>query len=305
MIELTEKAARQAILSTYLENNPACIELKHWIPVKIVGENAESFLQGQLTCDVTKITAEQASLSALCNHQGRVLAIFVLVKRGQDYYCILPGTIADDFIKHLTKFAVFSRVNLSKANPAFIYAYLGSNAVSLLQQKFEKLPQRAYEVYSDEQQLVLNISSLTPLYLLWQDQPLKGEVSEQDLGWKLVSILSGQPAIYSETKAVATPHMLNLPALDAVSFNKGCYVGQEIIARTHYLGKSKRHLWLAAISSELMLTPGESIYSDGQEVGVLIDSVSIAGATIALVILQDPIDRTFMIQGLQLQCFPL
>lgn len=275
--------------------------------IKIVGDQAETFLQGQFTCDVTQVTSSRGSLGALCNHQGRVLAVFWLLKKNDDYYCILPHSLITDFIQHLSKFAVFSKVTLEALNTDyFLYGCVGAASRELLLKQYDQIPSESFEVIACDQDLLVQIPAASSRYLVLRRTPLIAEeINNQDLSWKSLNIISGQAMIYPETKGIVTPHMLNLHQLDAVSFNKGCYVGQEIIARTHYLGKSKRHLCQAKIQAIVNLQPGSQIIAEGQEVGVLLESVTLEETTYLLAVIQDPLDRSFSIQGHDLLNYPV
>src|SRR5688572_10894515 len=95
-----------------VELNDQLINLTSWSLIKVSGIKAESFLQGQLTFDIKRVTDETFSFAALCNHQGRVLALFYVFKQLADFFILLPKNIMDRTIAHLNKYALFSKVNL-------------------------------------------------------------------------------------------------------------------------------------------------------------------------------------------------
>ncbi|MBA2654159.1 MAG: folate-binding protein YgfZ [Gammaproteobacteria bacterium] len=269
--------------------------LENYSIVKISGDNSANFLQGQFTCDVTQVNEHKSSLGALCNPQGRILAVFTLFKRGSEFFCLLSSSLVSHFINHLSKFAAFSKVTLNDITADFfLYGYTGEQNSDWFDAGIP-LPN---EVRASAELLICHLPGRTPRYLIWSDKAQDSakitapeEVNTQRLSWKLVDILSGHATIYPQTIATVTPHMLNLHHLEAVSFSKGCYVGQEIVARTHYLGKSKRHLHHAEINSNVQLDPGELIFAGDQEVGILMDSVVIDSTTFLLIVIQDPMDR--------------
>ena len=269
--------------------------MKHWSLLKITGVHAENFLQGQLTCDVRKITEKKSGLGALCNHQGRILAIILLFKRDNDFYCFLPQCLSQEFRLHLNKFAVFSKVLLEDVTSQFFrYDVVGEKNIELLKEFSSQLPTRYFEISQKEEVIICAFPGKEPRYIIWgplNKQSLlpphfDSNSEDYDL-WKKISILSGIPTIFSATRAMLTPHMLNLHLLDAVSLDKGCYCGQEIIARTHYLGKSKRLLYLATFPSLSELQPGEKLFANDEEVGVIIDSVADKNETLLLAVLQE------------------
>ncbi len=255
------------------------IELTTFSLIKVAGENAPSFLQGQLTCDVTQVFDDNSIIGAICNHQGRILAIFNLFKFEHEFHFLIPKELTREFIKHLKKYAVFSKVSLMDVtNDFYRYGYLGDPLPNHLK-KQGTFPYK--------------MMGATARYLVISRNTL--EVTKDEKCWRYTNILSGWPTIYIETVGKLTPHMINLPILGGVSFKKGCYVGQEIIARTQYLGKSKRHLCLAEMSGEILVQPGMVLYSNDQEAGLVVDSVSIEDVTYLQAVLHDPIDRDFFL----------
>ena len=187
--------------------------------LRITGEKAATFLQGQLTCDVLKLSEKDTQLGAFCNYQGRVLATFWLILQDGLFYMILPEEVVEATREVLHKYAVFSKVAIENVTDDFAIKAEVSPAV-----KFHLSP------------------------------PNEGEI---DAEFKQQLIEAEIPMIYSPTIAHFTPHMLNLPALGAVSFDKGCYVGQEIVARTEYRGTVKRRLQKFSGEEKLSLEIGE------------------------------------------------
>ena len=197
----------------------------------ITGPDAERFLQGQFTCDVTKITAEP-SFGAYCDVRGRMIANFMLAKNNDAFYLILPNTMLDIIEQQLKKFALFSKVTLTK-DDSLIHINVATNKLELIKQ--------------------------------------------------------GIAFIYPETSLLFTPQMINWEKQGGVSFTKGCYVGQEIVARTQHLGKLKRHLHKLMITDATMLAvPGAELTNNECEVvGILCDAVFDGKNLHALAVIQD------------------
>jgi folate-binding protein YgfZ len=215
----------------------------------------------------------------------------------------LPDCLSTGFIEHLTKYAVFSKVLLQKQEGCYLYAAIGQAAAARLTAFYPELPTQNFEVGLVGDNQIIKLSSELPVFLMSQNVALKPEeITNLDVSWRLANILARHPILYKETKALATPHMLNLHLIEnAISFNKGCYVGQEIIARTHYLGKAKKHLCKVKIASQLAISPGEIIYCNNQEAGFVVDAVLVDSLSIALAVLQEPVDRQFMVKGQPLE----
>lgn len=252
--------------------------------IKITGTKQDAFLQGQLTCDIRDITPAQSRLAAHCNAKGRVLATMRVINFQESFYLLLPRNMLELTLKGLGKFAPFSRVMLAEEPALTLIGCYGENITTHLTAILGNLPQQPDQVTRGEGWLCTRIHGSEPRFIL-MGMPIAIHALQQkltphctvltdDISWRLLDIQNGIANIYPETMNLFTPHMLNYPQLNAVSFTKGCYVGQEIIARTHYLGKAKRHLQLMTLDTEKLYHPGEILYNDKQqEIGIVIDAI--------------------------------
>jgi folate-binding protein YgfZ len=257
--------------------------------IRVTGKKAATFLQGQLTCDMQEITPTQSRLGAHCSHKGRVLTSLRVVNFQDQLYLILPETMVAPAIAELKKYAMLSRVSLEKENQLMMMGCYGAELHDELLRLFKTLPEIIDSaIYTQELLIVrVHVHDIAPRYLIMGlpaaigalEQHLSTQFSlGDDAQWRLLDIQAGVAVIYSQTADLFTPQMLNYPELKAVSFKKGCYIGQEVIARTHYLGKAKRHLQvgkLIADGGELQLPqPGDVISrQDGQDAGVVVEGV--------------------------------
>lgn len=178
--------------------------------LKISGAQGLKFLQGQLTCDLEKITPGHFSLAAHCNPQGRVISLFYIFNYNENYYLFMQRSMVAVTLAALKKYAIFFKIELTDASA---------------------------ELITDS-----NISRLAHLCY------------EQIISFAI-------PHIYPETSGLFLPHELNLQDLKAIDFDKGCYTGQEIIARMHYRGKVKNRLYRYKLSQDILPAPGDDIYS--------------------------------------------
>jgi len=237
--------------------------------IQVSGENTEKFLQGQLTCDVTEVTAQQSRLGAHCDPKGRIQATFRLFKYHSDYYFLLPQNMVLHLINCLQKYAVFFKVKLTDVSEQW--------------QKYGLMGERAIDVAKSisPEKIVLNVSDKQQRFIILSMNRL--ELSDQfelaDINvWQLLDIIAGVPTIYPETKDEFTPHQINYHLINGVSFTKGCYTGQEIIARMHYLGKSKQSMYHVTFVDRQFPTPGTKLFidNDGQakEVGIVLMTAS-------------------------------
>lgn len=226
------------------------IDLTEYGLVKIFGHEAKKFLQGQLTCQMDDITPTIAAFAAHCNPQGRVISLFNLIQRQQDYYLVLRHDMVAITITALKKYAVFFKVEIIDATHTLkIIAYKGDkNQIFLADISKIELPNQLILLIGDNDSINACCAKILP------------QASYQDLNtWRLNNIHAKIPTIYPTTSGKFLPHEIDLPQLNAINFAKGCYTGQEIIARMHYRGKLKTHLYQAQIRSKKNILPGMEV----------------------------------------------
>ncbi len=252
-------------------------DLAHFGLISVHGKDAETFLQGQLTNDVSQVGAEHSQLTGLCNPKGRLLASFRLFKHGDSYYLCLPASMMEATLKRLRMFVLRSEVTLEDAGDTFVHLGIsGSDAAETLSGFAGSLPATVGDVVTADHRIVIQVPGINPSYevfttveqaiQLWnqlnvQSAPVGAEA------WRLLDILAGIPVIYPQTREAFVPQMANLQLIDGVSFKKGCYTGQEIVARMQYLGKLKRRMYRARINADTAPQTGDDIYpaNDGQQ----------------------------------------
>lgn len=228
--------------------------------IAVSGTKASDFLQGQLTCDMREITHNQAGLGAYCNLKGRVRALFRIFLVADVYYIFLPKTLIPSVLAWLKKYAMFSKVELKDVSSDWEYFGLvqslpntafskNTHVFNLTGENIQNSPEK--EPINKKQIVDNNVSDkysyyrsiiFSPPETISKELPLPKLPAET---WNLLDIRAGIPQIWLETTEKYLPHDINLPKLNAVSFNKGCYCGQEIIARMEYRAKLKRGLYYA------------------------------------------------------------
>lgn len=206
--------------------------------LKICGPDGFKLLQGQLTCDVKQAVATQCLLAAHCNAKGRVLWLGYLFHYQDAYYIHLPQNMVALAIAALKKYALFYKVKLEDVTASYIC--VGSKEALKILPHFFKTPDGRY-LYICNANETLQVSS----------QPM--------INWHTSNIERGIPTIYPQTSEKYLPHELNLHQIQAISFDKGCYTGQEIIARMHYRGKMKKQLFQATLVCDSEPLPGDDI----------------------------------------------
>jgi folate-binding protein YgfZ len=229
-------------------------DLSNLAVINISGTDAEKFLQGQFTNDVKQLSASKAQRSAWCSAKGRVLNSFYLTKTAEGYSLILPQASVEALLKRLRMFVLRADVKFSLAEDCALLGVVGEGSAALLQTVLgsEVVQALSYSSTEDWQVLCTHESPLRYLVYgkvellkkLWLQAVAQQFISSASSAWELLDILSGIPQIKPELSDEFIPQMLNWEVLEGMSFKKGCYAGQEIIARTQYLGALKRRLFL-------------------------------------------------------------
>jgi folate-binding protein YgfZ len=264
-------------------NDTVLADLSHLGLIKATGEDTQTFLQGQFTNDVRKLSPTLAQLSGWCSPKGRLLATFLLWQTGGNYYVQLPLELQPAIQKRLTMFVMRSKVilsDVSKDMPRFGVA--GKNAESILATQLGALPQVDFGVANADGILVIRlpgarfeiIASVEKSQALWSTLAKNTKPVGSD-AWQWLEVRAAVPIITQATQEQFVPQMVNLEAIGGVSFQKGCYPGQEIVARTQYLGKLKRRMYLAHLDNALPPQAGDELYSpemDGQACGMLVNA---------------------------------
>ncbi len=253
--------------------------------IKVQGDDARDFLQGQLTNDITAVTPDQGQLSAWCTPKGRMLALLFIFQRGDDLYLQLPRELLETVLKRLRMFVMRAQVTLEDVSDELgIMAASGDCLADLL----DNIPDSDFACDSSTElsfirfpgnplrlQVVGNAESLASL--LEKLQTAATTISEQ--GWTLQNIRSAVPQLYKDTTEAFIPQMLNLDLLQGISFTKGCYTGQEVVARMKYLGQLKRRMYLARFESTDKVQAGDKLFSEqsksAQGAGKIVSAVNV------------------------------
>jgi len=262
--------------STDLENTYLC-NLDELGLIKASGEDVLSFLHGQFTNDLNLVNPALSQLSSYCNPKGRMLAIFRIFKKEDDYFLVLRRDVLEAVLKKLTMFKLMAKVELSDVSDEFIiFGVAGADSDSVLKKHNFPVPADIDQSIIDDEISVIRIASESSR-VLFISQPTKSisvwkalseDVSQTNSDiWNLHDIQSGIAQVTTETSEAFIPQMVNLELIGGVNFQKGCYPGQEIVARTHYLGKPNRRMYRISINDDNCPPPGTNIFSakDGEQ----------------------------------------
>jgi len=251
-------------------------DLCHEGLIRVSGADAAIFLQGQLSTDVEKLTANSSQLSSWSNAKGRVVTILRLFRRGDSIYLSLPAPMLANVKKRLTMYVLRSKVMVEDASPALgRLGIAGPQAPDVLKTAGLMAPGEVNGLTQSGGIQVIRLHGETPRYALYGPADLlaalitkletTGVRSLDAEAWALEKILAGEPTVYPETMEHFVAQMLNLDQLGAIDFKKGCYLGQEVIARAHYRGAVKRHMHRASSTAASELKPGIEIHAKGSD----------------------------------------
>ena len=254
---------------------PQWFELPDLGLIAVDGPDAADFLQGQITSDIRELAADRTHLSSHCSHRGRVLAIFRLLRLDGVIHLLLPRERIPDLLKRLRMFVLRSRVTLADVSDRLhCLGLAGVGAPALLEARGLPVPAAADELAVDPAGptglAVLRLPGAAPRFMLLVPDAAPnpprtwlaaGAPPADPAAWTLLDIQAGLPWVYESTADTFVPQMLNLDLLGAISFRKGCYTGQEVVARLRYLGKLKRRLHVAEVASERAPRPGDELYA--------------------------------------------
>ncbi len=239
--------------------------LAHEGVIAVRGPDASKFLQGQLTCNLDYLN-ESHSLGARCTPKGRMQSSFRILPQGDGYLLAMAAELVQPQLEDLKKYAVFSKSKLFDESEAWSRFGLSAADSALDELGFTLAPE-ADALQQQDGLLALRLENGRAE--LWapaeQAQALLGKLvallpSAGVDAWKLTQIRAGVGQVFGETREAFIPQMINLQAVGGVSFRKGCYTGQEIVARMQYLGKLKRRLQRLAGDAELP-APGAELFS--------------------------------------------
>ena len=245
-------------MSTNSEQQNLTLELTTLTLVKATGEDAIKFLNDQFTNDINALEPNDWQFNGYCSAKGRLIAIMRLFIADDAIYIIIPKSIAENLINRLNVYVFRAKVKIEMLDD-LIVGLLGSPAS---EQMAIKPQQHQYIV--TENGFILNLSFGSQRYLLITNQKtdlstdlLSGEAADKH--WRLAEINDGVPTVYAETIEKFIPQHVNLDKINGVSFKKGCFPGQEIVARLHYLGKSKQTMQQLHLNSESQLVAGDTL----------------------------------------------
>lgn len=286
-------------------NGTTFVDLAHLAPLVVSGADAAHFLQGQLTCDVRTVGPTSSSYGALCTTNGRVAAFFNLFVRGEAFVLSLPLEMFGPVRERLARVIFRAKVELKDGATEWnSLGLLGPGWERMLAARFGRCPQRVGETLTADEVTIVRVPGRLPRFEVWGDAGAVEQLRRSWAGtipaasrevWDVAEIEAGVPAIFPATAELFLPQFLNLDQRGGLSFSKGCFVGQEVVARTQHLGEVKRRMHLADVSAAEPPAPGRrlrAVHEDGErDGGAVVRSAPAPGAGSLLLVVTPVAER--------------
>jgi folate-binding protein YgfZ len=261
------------------------------------GADTDAFLQGQLSNDIQLLTTDRAQLSSYNSPKGRMLAVLHLTRGAEGVLLQMERSILDATLKRLRMFVLRSKVRLTDVSEKIAaLGIAGTEAMQILTDTGLSAPSAISACVNRDALSVVRCHGDIPRFIVQGDiadiAELKDKLSARIPvagadDWRALDILAGVPVVFPQTSDHFVPQMTNLDQLGGISFTKGCYTGQEIVARLHYLGNLKRRMFHCHTEA-INVAPGTDVYDAGgeQSVGEVVQSANTHAGSLLSVVLQ-------------------
>lgn len=266
-------------------NGNVFADLSHQGLLAVRGKDALEFLQGQFTNDLRHLGDDTSQLNGYCSAKGRLLASFRVIPDDDGFLLRMPRALVEPLMKKLRMFVLRAAVTLEDVGECRIrLGVSGQTATDELGTLVPALPQAVDGMTRSDGYTVIRIPGVQPRFEIHGDLEAMRRLWDTlnvrcapvgEAAWSLLDILAGIPTIHPETSDAFVPQMVNLQLLGGVSFKKGCYPGQEVVARMQYLGTLKRRMYLARVPGEAQPRPGDELFSPDdreQSAGKVVDA---------------------------------
>ena len=206
--------------------------------IDVSGPDAEAFLDSQLTSDVKNIKIKSLTRSGYCNPKGRLIATPYVIRNANSFNLLLPNDLVDEFISRISRFILRAKVSINENDALAIVGVIAQAGAEISIRELDELDNEILEINSRQGFILCPFNSLESFWVKTTQNYLPSQFEH----WEVENIRNGIVNIGDATKEQFLPQMINLEKHKGVSFTKGCYPGQEIVARTKYLGSVKRKL---------------------------------------------------------------
>ncbi|MEQ1775085.1 MAG: folate-binding protein [Burkholderiales bacterium] len=253
--------------------------------LRFEGPDAQAFLQGQLTNTVQALTSARSQYSGYCTAKGRLLACLLLWQHDGAYFALLPREIGEPIRKRLSMYILRAKVKATDVSVDHVcFGVAGADAAQCVSALAGAAPANVHDARHEDGVSILKLpvnrylvaAAAAKAPAIERALTQCATVAAESL-WSQLDIEAGIPTIVAATQEQFVPQTVNFDFIDALSFDKGCYPGQEIVARTHYLGKSKQRMVRAHVDSADVPHAGDKLYSEAfgdQASGMIVSAVS-------------------------------
>lgn len=288
--------AQMALVKQTYQKAPQIVDLSGYAVLEITGDDAQAFLQGQFCNDIMQVSSTHAQITGYCTPKGRLLALPIAVGFDLGFRLLVPQSVKNTFVKRLSMFVMRAKVTIRELSDRRCVGVIAADdgTDDIIQSVFGSVPVTPFDVSSSPSVQIIRwhddhtlnrrarflvIADNETITSLWKQ---KTEIVRSGHGaWRLADISAGVPSVTGGVVEAFVPQMMNLQLIDGLSFTKGCYPGQEIVARMQYLGKLKRHMRFLqlplngkAVSSSPVAGSKLSCGTD-QEAGVVVDAAQL------------------------------
>ncbi len=230
--------------------------------IKVSGTDATSFLQSQLSNDITLLNDNSRQISSYNSAKGRVYAVFTLIKLADHYLLVTTGEQIPFLVKRLSMFVMRSDVSISDYSPqAPIFGFAAKDAEQLSITLNDTKP----VIQQDNKVICQHPNDSSRYFLIGEPSATHQDDDASIQAWLAADIKTGLPHIFAKNSEEFVAQMINLDIIDGVNFKKGCYPGQEIVARMKYLGKLKKRMFHISFAEDAIVGVGDSVYTEGKE----------------------------------------
>lgn len=260
--------------------------------LKVTGLDAGAFLQGQVTSDVLALNPGDLGTGAFCNPKGRVIANFLIIRDSEGFLLLLASDLVESICQHLQKYILRRQVTLAVPTTGNIAIARAADLPAILLDQDLTLPRAQGVVDTPKCRVIVYAEGGQHVLIIDETDTLSFTQGCGDQQFFYEEIKRGFPWIKASTRDLFLPQMLDLERFGGISYQKGCYTGQEIVARTHFLGQLKRGIYCGWFSADFSVRDGAPIYADSrgtsESVGTIVNqAMDREGRKKCLVVLQN------------------
>lgn len=289
-------------LSNSMLQYKATLALSDMLIIRVSGDKAEEFLQGQLSCDIKLVNDSTCLPAAYCDHRGRMLANFFIYKKNADYFILINNSLSNATLTNLKKYAQFSKVICTVESLKVLFicgdgwqqSFFGKQSPA----KTKTFPSgtvhniKSMSIINNSGKFAWCIAEKNVLKEYWEQKIDNNTWHQANHQMQYATTIQHNlPLLSTKTSLLWTPAMIDWTRHDGVSFSKGCFAGQEIIARTHNLGKEKRHLYKIKIQknneNKQIFSGSDITCADKKVMGKVVNHSTIGNTTTCLAVIED------------------